>query len=406
MLQILKDSDFEFEIYHKKFKLQKPIYPRKEIAVDTVKDSILLNEEQLIEVCDLLKKGLLNHKYFTNEYSIGESEISYIKKNGGNIRQLSRTRCVLWNFDLINKYKNEFDWSGLSRNSSVLWDFENIEKFSEFIDFESLCYNPSLKICKKLLKEYKNKLDWYAISGHPNSYKSLGPDLLYRTDNIIFKDPSTGAYDFGNEKPQDINGCYSNETLYKSYTQVKPSISTNFGIEWCEVLLKNNIDKIDFWFTTMVSKLYPNVVVDFFDYFGENRLYRYSFWRKSSDERISYKHYENSWGNIFYNPNFKIGLEQLFFLENKKTKIIESHDSDHLPSEAIEVDVLDFLTASSLELPLEQLIVCEQSLRIITNQFVRDNRIEENFFKLIIKPFLLNNPEELKKIIKHFLNIY
>ena len=71
---------------------------------------------------------------------------------------------INWSVELIEKYKDQWDWGRLSRNTSLPWSIELIEKYKDQWDWSYLSSNTSLPWSIELIEKYKDQWDWRELS--------------------------------------------------------------------------------------------------------------------------------------------------------------------------------------------------------------------------------------------------
>jgi len=59
--------------------------------------------------------------------------------------------------ELIEKFEDEWTWSGLSGNESLPWSIALIEKFKNKWDWKDLSNNKSLPFSVELIERFENK---------------------------------------------------------------------------------------------------------------------------------------------------------------------------------------------------------------------------------------------------------
>lgn len=85
---------------------------------------------------------------------------------------------LIWNEELIQTYKEYWDWKRLSCHPNILWSESLIQAFEDDWDWDYLSKNFSLKLTKELLDKYQHKWNWRAITRNPS---------IPWTDNLIEK---------------------------------------------------------------------------------------------------------------------------------------------------------------------------------------------------------------------------
>ena len=81
-------------------------------------------------------------------------------------RELSRNTSLPWSIELFEKYKDQWDWRELSENESLPWSIELIEKYKDQWDWGwgGLSSNTSLPWSIELIEKYKDQWDWRELS--------------------------------------------------------------------------------------------------------------------------------------------------------------------------------------------------------------------------------------------------
>jgi hypothetical protein len=217
---------------------------------------------------------------------------------------ISLAKNVNWSYELIDRFKNLWDWNELSANSSIGWNEYLISIFSEYISFKYLCINPNVVWSDYLIEKYVEKWDWNFLSGNPN---------LPWTFNFIKKYENKWTW-----KPN----IHHDRLEYLEYDRNRvmrhQSISTNVGIVWDEIMISEWLEKIDLWRIAYLGKLRDDVVIKFHNEFNRNELvdWRYD---KFSDWSETVEIDRTGWGNLALNDNFFLTKKMVEFLY--KTKI-------------------------------------------------------------------------------------
>ena len=73
---------------------------------------------------------------------------------------------INWSVELIEKYKDQWDWGGLSWNTSLPWSIELFEKYKDQWDLGGLSWNTSLPWSIELFEKYKDKWNWVGLSSN------------------------------------------------------------------------------------------------------------------------------------------------------------------------------------------------------------------------------------------------
>lgn len=113
-----------------------------------------------------------------NELSLIINDIQLIKdyEDKWNWDVLSQNANLPWNFNLLDSYANKWNWKYLSGNPNLPWNFELLKKYEdrwnwrpeEFLSWivtnVSISSNLSITWDRKMLQEWKDKLDLNTIS--------------------------------------------------------------------------------------------------------------------------------------------------------------------------------------------------------------------------------------------------
>jgi hypothetical protein len=79
--------------------------------------------------------------------------------------------------EIMLKYRDKLDWSRVSGNSSINWTVDMIKTFEHQIDWEVFSNNVDDRLlCDELIEQFKDKWDWKELSG--NSYLRLTYELI------------------------------------------------------------------------------------------------------------------------------------------------------------------------------------------------------------------------------------
>ena len=95
---------------------------------------------------------------------------------------LPRNNAILFTPQIIEKYKDKWDWMTLTDNPNIPWSFELIEKFKnewawetyEFAGNIGLSLNHYLPWSEELIDKYIDKWFWGELSSNPSLPWSLG----------------------------------------------------------------------------------------------------------------------------------------------------------------------------------------------------------------------------------------
>jgi len=77
-----------------------------------------------------------------------------------NKRMLSGNSLVEWSENLIERFRDKWDWKRLSENISLPWTVEFIDNYKDEWHWDALSKNCALPWSEQLLLKYKNKWKW------------------------------------------------------------------------------------------------------------------------------------------------------------------------------------------------------------------------------------------------------
>ena len=131
----------------------------------------LIQSDEAIRLVNILKrietdKGIEFLCSFENiNWSV---ELIEKYKDQWNWFYLSRNTSLPWSIELIEKYKDQWYWSCLSSNTSLPWSIELIEKYKNqwHWDWRGLSSNTSLPWSIELFEKYKDQWDWRRLSSN------------------------------------------------------------------------------------------------------------------------------------------------------------------------------------------------------------------------------------------------
>lgn len=138
-------------------------------------EHIIWNEFFIKEFHSYLDFKYLQHnqyikwdEFFLKQY---ENQIDLNLNSTGELNDInwkslswgSGNRNVEWSIELINAFKDKWDWIGLSNNSQLKWDSQLIKYFDKYWNWQWLSSNTNISWTKKLLVKYSNKLIWNSL---------------------------------------------------------------------------------------------------------------------------------------------------------------------------------------------------------------------------------------------------
>jgi hypothetical protein len=104
---------------------------------------------------------------FEKRYNVDWSiELIQRFRNKWDWELLTKNKHLPWSIDLIDKFY--FDWSHSSFTFSFLWTEEIIETFPYVCNWDYLSYGQNVEWSHTLIQKFEDKWDWYSLSGNKN----------------------------------------------------------------------------------------------------------------------------------------------------------------------------------------------------------------------------------------------
>ena len=282
---------------------------------------------------------------------------------------ISLSKTIEWSKEIIDSVKEYWNWSELCGNNSIFWSEEIIAYFKDYIDFKSLSINPNVPWSEKLILKYYDLWNWEELSGNKGLNWSF--DFLKKYVN--------------NWSWKPRHNWYINDENVDS-----PSISTNEGIQWTLEILNEWNDKIDFWLIARKGKICNDALMHYFEELNRKEkvgwiFHKYSDWRETEDI------YRTGWENLALNKNFRISMQNVNFLYEKKISLTYSEGNlaqNDGSYETTEYRILELLKDSVIEgIAIDDLMANENSW---SNILINDEFINDSIWLNIIKPIIID----------------
>lgn len=393
---LLKDSDLNMSILYDNEKILFYKTNNEKSRENEVPNPRKLSKIELIEFVETLQANqFLSRRFLPTHIIIEKEDIDFLLDENYDLSYIQMAEGIKWTENLIDSYKNYWDWKGLSKNSKIKWTENLIDRYKEKVDFHQLSYNTNLEMTTDLFLKYIDKWDMNGVSGNPS--------IVLQIEDTILSHPST----IWISKPDnDYETCSVNTFLLflndtynyhnNEYWGIKPCISTNPGLDW--TLKKFNMykNKIDFWLLAMFGKIDEEIITKHGVELDESRKVRtvYSSW---SDWPISYPVYKTGWENLMDNFNFYVNRDLLLYLRRVKFSKIEFEGNMMDTPVNKEVNVFDIIPADKIKIEFEQLYSYSH---LIPEKYLNEISIDDYIYKNIIKPELLKNREYVRYILK------
>jgi len=96
-------------------------------------------------------------------------------------KELSKRNDLPWSMSLIEKYKDKWDWKELSKKNNLPWTMSLIEKFNHKWIWDKLSENKDLQWSDLLIDKYEDKWHWEYLGS--NSALQWTPNLIKKYKN-------------------------------------------------------------------------------------------------------------------------------------------------------------------------------------------------------------------------------
>lgn len=199
-----------------------------------------------------------------------------------------------WKLEIIETFKDKWNWSYFPFFSKVKWDYSLIQKFDRYLDFSVLSSSKNVEWTDKLVKDYEERWDWERLSGNQSFLSQTDfYNFLYRRKDKIKWKPSGNYYDY--------------KCLEES------SISTNSGIKWNLSKVYWVMKLIDFWAIAKCGKINDDIIINFSKQF-DRKEHTGFYVEKYAGDSVEVEVYTSGWDNLEWNSNFKITDQNIYFL--------------------------------------------------------------------------------------------
>lgn len=155
------------------------------------------------------------------------------------IKILSSNEKFNWTIDIIDKFRDSWDWIELSQNKSLPWSIELINRFVNYWHWHSLSFNKSIPWSTEIIEKFEKRWNWKVLS--ENTVLPWSIELIEKYKNKWF----FGNYDlnFNSLLTRDSDGyIHTNERkieiLNKNIENGRFGLSSNTGLPWTEFLIK------------------------------------------------------------------------------------------------------------------------------------------------------------------------
>jgi hypothetical protein len=155
---------------------------------------------------------------------------------------------INWNLELLQKYKDHWDWGFLSKNESIIFNEEIIGSFENKWDWRELCCNKGVKWDSRLIEKYR-----YGIQTHAKLNNEKYEFLIFKTtyEHYVIDDMIDDMIDdFTLIKGLDSNPSVRfDELLVNKYFDKwnLDSLLNNHSVQWTKNLLLRVINSIELY---------------------------------------------------------------------------------------------------------------------------------------------------------------
>lgn len=87
---------------------------------------------------------------------------------------------IAWNETILEKYKDKLNWQAISDNDHILWTLSMLSKFRKYIDWYRLSRSGNVSVVgnPEILEQFKNDFNWNELSR--NCHIKLSYELIDR----------------------------------------------------------------------------------------------------------------------------------------------------------------------------------------------------------------------------------
>lgn len=294
---------------------------------------------------------------------------------------ISLCETIEWSDEIIEKFSDYWDWEELSMNKGIKWDANLIDKYIHKINFKALSLNPAPNWSLKLIEKYKEYWDWPNLSYNTNinfTYELL----LHFKEKWKWK-PRFNHYfnDYNNDK-------------------IEFSLCTNKNIKWTLKLVEIFFGKLDFWRIALHCQITEEVILKYSAEFDRSEICGFKN-HKHSDFRAREDIIKNGWENLAVNPQIKLNLELIDYLQNYNTTIVYcdgnyAHNADIIKEN---ISLLKLLKKKEfIGLTLEKIILNNIKWEeiLFNDEFINPFLIEKSLKSILTTTFAINYLEELR----------
>ena len=86
---------------------------------------------------------------------------------------LSENEALPWSLDLIEHFKDRWDWGQISQNESLPWSIELIDRYEDRWQWSSFSYRKFMPWSLDLIERYEARWAWKSLSGNESLPWSL-----------------------------------------------------------------------------------------------------------------------------------------------------------------------------------------------------------------------------------------
>lgn len=303
--------------------------------------------------------------------------------------ELSKATNILWSFDIIEKYKDKWNWELLSKNLSINWNSNTISKYKDYLNLKSLSSNPLFPFTYEMLKYGESDFDWKAISINPGLYK-VGKSSLHHLSNIIWL-----------PRNYDTNDMRNNHTYLGNKYDIF-CVCTNPNFKW-EIGDKDFIkNKLDFWLICQKGIIEEELLQFFLTELDEEKIIGIKHTR-CSDFRDSHPLFKSGWENYLENPNTIINDYFISNFSSRKIKLTwyDGNAQDGHTRCFSEILVGNLIKINNLNISFNCL---NKYAKNFTNNIINEGFIDKEIYDKIISPIITKNHELLEFIFEYYLN--
>ncbi len=233
-------------------------------------------------------------------------------------------RKLNWTDELIDRFKDYWNWDCLSCNNSVPWNMEMIQKYNDYIEFSTLSYSDNKYIpwTYDFIKLHENKVNWiHLLNNNTIQYNEKIYNLIKSKLPIyVFTKSKYFLWDI---------------FIVKNDYKIISQLIKSFGENWYSIdcILSQNKDYNYDYLYNRPDDNQIDVSYVFYNYFHDIQLYNENKLTWTIEFINEFKEYWD-WNKLSSKIHLQWSIELIrTFKENWNWKILSQNNSIHWDSE-------------------------------------------------------------------------